>query len=407
MSNTVILGIIREGKVPPDARTPLSPQQCLDVMQQFPRVEIRVQPSPVRAFKDEEYRSAGVIVQEDMSECEILLGVKEVPIRELISGKTYLFFSHTIKKQAYNQPLLRAILDKGIRMIDYEVLTDDRGVRLIAFGYYAGVVGAHNGLWAYGLRTGLFSLPRMNTCHDYEEVCAVYQQTSFPPMKVVLTGGGRVATGAVRTLEDMGFKRISPEDFLTQPAQEPVFTQLHAADYVRHKDNRPFDKKDFYANGSDYVSTFAPYAAAADIFLNCIYYDKKAPAFFTTGEMQQSSFKIRTIADITCDIMPGSSVPSTIRPSTIADALYGFDPFANAECPLYAPQGIDIMAIDNLPSELPRDASVFFGDQLIKNILPELLQGRDSDVIRRGMVAENGQLGPHFDYLSDYAAGKM
>jgi alanine dehydrogenase len=406
MSNKTILGIIREGKVPPDARVPLTPQQCTQIMNDFPGVTIVVQSSTVRCFKDSEYEEQGIPVLDDVSHAEILLGVKEAPITSLIEGKTYLFFSHTIKKQPYNQKLLRALLDKKIRMIDYEVITDERGVRLIAFGYYAGVVGAHNGIWAYGLRTGTFTLPRMNQCHDYEEVCAVYPETSFPPMKILVTGGGRVATGALHTLRDMGFREVSPAEYLNDTFDVPVYTQIHAADYAQRRDGQPFEKQDFYKNGHEYESAFAAYSGVTDVFLNCIYYDKKAPAFFTVAEMTAPDFNIKTIADITCDIMPGASVPSTIRPSDIVHPLYGFNPATGEECDLFHAAGIDVMAVDNLPSELPRDASDFFGKQLIANVLPELLKGKSSDAIMRGMVAENGDLGPHFEYLRDYAEGK-
>lgn len=396
------IGIIREGKVPTDARVPLTPLQCRQIITSYPNVSIAVQPSPIRCFKDAEYEEQGIPLQEDLNDCEVLLGVKEVPINHLIAGKTYLFFSHTIKKQPYNLKLLQTVLERKIRLIDYEVITDERGVRLIAFGYYAGVVGAHNGVWAYGNRTGAFKLSRMNTFHDYEEVKEAYKQVQFPPFKIVVTGGGRVANGAIQTLKDMRFTQVEPSAFLSQSFDYPVFTQLHACDYAVHKERRDFDKKDFYANGSDYESVFAPYAKVADVFVNCIYYDKKAPAFFTVEGMMHPDFKIKTIADITCDIMPGASVPSTIRPSVIADPLYGFDPSTNQECALYQKHTIDVMAIDNLPSELPRDASDFFGKQLIDNVLPELIKGRNSAAMMRGMIAENGQLGPYFGYLADW-----
>jgi saccharopine dehydrogenase (NAD+, L-lysine forming) len=399
------IGIIREGKVPPDARAPLTPEQCVVVKQKWP-VELVVQPSPVRAFKDDEYTRAGIALQDDLSDCDILLGVKEVPVDQLIAEKTYLFFSHTIKKQPYNQPLLRAVLDKKIRLIDYEVLTDDAGDRLIAFGFYAGVVGAHNGIWAYGQKTGLFQLPRMCDSHDYAAVKAVYQHTQWPPMRVVLTGGGRVAAGALRSLHDMGFHAVSPRDFLKKDYDYPVFTQLFAQDYVLHRDGQSiFNKQHFYANGQEYRSTFAPYYRRADIFLNGIFYDPKAPAFFTLEEMKQPDFNIQVIADITCDIAPDASVPSTIRPSKIKDPVYGFDAQACCETAPFQPGTVDVMAIDNLPSELPRDASAFFGQQLIDNILSELLKGKESAAIMRGMIAQNGALTERYAYLEDYARG--
>ena len=396
------IGIIREGKVPPDARAPLSPEQCAQIQKQFP-VDIVVEPSPIRCFTDEEYMAQGIPLAADLRDCDILLGVKEVPADRLIPEKTYLFFSHTIKKQQQNRRLLQAVLEKKIRLIDFETLTDDRGDRLIAFGFYAGLVGAHNALWTYAQHSGSFALPRMCETHDYAKVKETYATLHLPPLRIVLTGGGRVASGAVRNLHDMGIHQVSPRDFLTRDFDRPVFTQLFAQDYVQHREGRRiFDKAHFYAHGEAYCSAFAPYTHRADIFINGIYYDKKAPAFFTTEEMCGPDFRIRVIADITCDIVPDSAVPSTIRASTISDPVYGFDPRTRSECAAFQPDTVDVMAIDNLPSELPRDASVFFGKQLIDNVLPELLHVEDSAVIQRATITDQGHLTEHYEYLTDY-----
>ncbi|MEM8528259.1 MAG: alanine dehydrogenase, partial [Bacteroidota bacterium] len=189
------IGIIREGKIPPDARVPLTPKQCRKIEANFP-VDISVEPSENRVFKDEEYVKQEVTLSKDMENCEVLMGVKEVPIDNLIPNKTYFFFSHTIKEQVYNRELLQAILAKNIRLIDYEVLTDEKSRRLIAFGRFAGMVGAHNGLWTYGKRTGIFELKRMKDYKDYAEAKAFYKAVQFPPIKIVLTGTGRVGKGA-------------------------------------------------------------------------------------------------------------------------------------------------------------------------------------------------------------------
>jgi alanine dehydrogenase len=396
------IGVIREGKVPPDARAPLSPAQCRQAMEQL-GIEVVVQPSAARCFRDSEYEALGIPLQDDVSDCDILLGVKEVPVEQLIPNKTYLFFSHTIKKQAHNRRMLQAILEKKIRLIDFEKITDDRGDRLIAFGFYAGLVGAHNGLWTYGRRTGLFSLPRMYQCHDYAEAKAQYAHLTLPPVRIVLTGSGRVASGAIRNLHDMGIHQVSPRDFLKKDFDRPVFTQLFAHDYVQHRDGpRIFDKAHFYAHGDEYVSVFKPYAHRADIFINGIYYDPKAPQFFTLADMAEEGFSLQVIADISCDIAPNASVPTTIRPSTIAEPVYGIHRYTGQECPPFSPDAVDVMAIDNLPSELPRDASEFFGRQLLENVLPELLRGPQAPVIRRATIAEGGHLTEPYAYLSDY-----
>lgn len=402
-NNTIKIGIIREGKIPPDARSPLTPEQCAEAQVELP-VRIVVEPSPVRCFKDEEFTKHGIHLQDDLSDCDILLGVKEVPIEKLIPEKTYLFFSHTIKKQAYNRPLLQAILQKNIRLIDYEVLTNDQGERLIAFGFYAGIVGAHNGLWTWGQRSGQFQLPRLCQSHDYAEVLEVYSQLQLPPLRIVLTGGGRVSSGAAKNLKDMGILQVSPQEYLEKDFDKAVFTQIHAEDYVAHKDGKAFDKSHFYAHGEEYISTFDRFWKRTDLFINGIFYDKKAPMFFTQADMRRPDFRIKVIADITCDLMPASSVPSTIRATKIADPVYGYDPVSGQETAPFQPTGVDMMTIDNLPSELPRDASAFFGRQLLERILPELLKGRESAAICRGMIAEKGALTEEFAYLADYVA---
>ncbi|MCC6279964.1 MAG: alanine dehydrogenase [Saprospiraceae bacterium] len=396
------IGIIREGKVPPDARTPLTPQQCARIKQEF-SVNVLVEPSPIRCYTDAEYQAQGIELCSDLSHCDVLLGVKEVPVDQLIPGKTYLFFSHTIKKQHQNRHLLQVVLEKHIRLIDYEVLTDEAGDRLIAFGFYAGLVGAHNTLFTFGQRSGAFQLPRMCDCHDYAKVKETYASLQLPPLRIVLTGGGRVASGAIRNLHDMGIRQVSPRDFLHHDYNVPVFTQLFAQDYVQHRSGpKIFDKAHFYAHGDEYISRFAPFAHRADIFINGIFYDKKAPMFFTAAEMADARFTIQVIGDISCDIMPDSSVPVTLRASTIADPVFGIHRYTGQECAPCQPDSIDVMAIDNLPSELPRDASGFFGNQLIDNILPELLHAQDSAVITRAVIAENGHLTERYAYLSDF-----
>ncbi|MFK7809074.1 MAG: NAD(P)-dependent oxidoreductase, partial [Saprospiraceae bacterium] len=320
------IGIIREGKVPPDSRVPLNPTQCKAILEEYPSVKIIVQPSPNRCFKDAEYEAAGIPIQEDLSACEVLMGVKEVPIDQLVSDKIYFFFSHTIKEQVYNRKLLQRILTKQIQLLDYEVLTNDKKQRLIAFGVFAGMVGAHNALWTYGKRTGKFELKRMKDFFDYAEAKAAYAKLELPPVKIVLTGGGRVANGAAKVLEDMGIERKSAEEFLTIDLQKPVFTQLDCHQYAARKDDSPFDLQHFFKNPSEYKSIFDPYTKIGDIMINGIYWDNEAPAFFTSEDMQQDDFKINVIADVTCDIAPVSSIPSTLKASTIADPVFGYDP---------------------------------------------------------------------------------
>ncbi len=403
-SNTPKMAVLRENKKPPDARVPLTPKQVARLIRKG--FDIVVQPSAHRCFPDADYEALGVPLQEDLNDRQLLLGIKEVPIDRLIPNKTYCNFAHVAKFQPYNQPLLRALLDKQITHIDYEYLTDEGGKRLIAFGYWAGMVGAHNGLWAYGKRTGKFELPRLRDLYDYAAAKKVYARLILPAdLRVVLTGTGRVGAGAARVLADMGLRRVSPEEFLGETSGA-VFTQLPVEKYVRHGSGKAVTRKHFYVHGEEYVSDFAPFAARADLFVNGIFWDGKAPAFFTAEEMRAPGFRIRTIADVTCDIAPAASVPSTLKASTIADPVFGYDPESGLETKPYTEASIDVMAIDNLPSELPRDASKAFGDVLIDKILPEF-NLPESEILRRATITHHGQLGDHFKYLQDFAVGML
>ncbi len=403
-SHTPTIAVLREEKSPPDARVPLTPKQVATLRRQG--VDVVVQPSPHRCFTDDDYRALGIPLQEDLTDRQLLLGIKEVPIDRLLPGKTYCNFAHVAKFQPYNQPLLRALLDQHITHIDYEYLTDGAGKRLIAFGYWAGMVGAHNGLWAYGKRTGAFSLPRLKDLYDYAAAKAIYADLQLPDdLRVVLTGTGRVGAGAARVLADVGLRRVSPDEFLGETSGA-VFTQLPLEKYVRHGQRKTVNRKHYYAHGAEYTSDFARYAARADVFVNGIFWDGKAPAFFTAEEMGKPGFRIRTIADVTCDIAPASSVPSTLKASTIADPVFGYDPATQTEIAPYRQNGIDVMSIDNLPSELPRDASKAFGQILIEKILPEFNEER-SDILERATITTHGELGTQFNYLRDFAAGML
>ncbi|OAV45251.1 NAD(P)-dependent oxidoreductase [Lewinella sp. 4G2] len=395
------IAVIREGKVPPDSRVPLTPEQVAELKSRG--IDIVVQPSEGRVFKDSEYADLGVPIVEDINDRELLLGVKEVPIDQLIPGKTYCFFAHVAKEQPYNQKLMRALLDKGIRMIDYEYLTDDRGRRLIAFGYWAGMVGAHNAIWTYGNRTGAFFLPRLKDLFDYEAAKEAYAKLELPPIRVVLTGTGRVGKGAAQVLTDIGFEKVTPEDYLDGKGKS-VFTQLKVKDYAALPNGEDFTKQEFYADGEAFISKFAPFAAMSDVFVNGIFWDGKAPAFFTKEEMKGDDFRIKVIGDVTCDIAPAASVPSTLYASTIAEPVFGYDPQTGKATDAYRDDCIDVMSIDNLPSELPRDASAAFGATFIKKILPEFEKDQ-SDILDRASITVGGELGPKYGYLESYSKG--
>jgi alanine dehydrogenase len=402
---SIKLGIIREGKVPPDKRVPFTPLQTEEIEQRFPHVKVICQSSEVRAFKDDEYRELGIEVRTDVADCDILMGIKEVPIADLIPNKTYLFFSHTIKKQPYNKKLLQEILKRKIRLIDYETLKDRLGNRLVAFGRYAGIVGAYNGLWTYGKRYGDYSLRRAFECFDVNDLKLELRKVKLPPVKIILTGAGRVGKGAMETLDTAGIRKVGVYDFLTKTFDEPVYVQLGSADYHIRREGGHFNRDEFHQHPERYDSTFLSFTKVADILMAGAFWNPKAPVLFMREDMCSSEFKIKIIADITCDV--GGSIPSTIRASTIPEPLYDYDPQTGQEKPsLSNDKHITVMAVDNLPCELPRSASEEFGRDLIDRILP-LLFVKDADgVLKRATIAKGGQLAENFTYLEDYVAEK-
>ncbi len=400
---TIRLGIIKEGKIPADKRVPFSPLQLVEIEQRYPHVKVIVQESDIRAFTNQEYRENGIEVVKDVDDCDILMGIKEVPISDLISKKTYLFFSHTTKKQPYNKKLLQAILAKKIRLVDYEALKDKLNNRLVAFGRYAGIVGAYNGLLTYGKRFKLFSLRTASECFDINDLKRELRKVNLPAVKIILTGGGRVAKGAMETLDTAGIRKVNPADFLSIQYNEAVYVQLTSADYHAKIGGGLFNREEFHQSPDLYESTFLKYAKAADILIAGAFWNPKAPVLFKREDMVKPDFKTKVIADITCDI--NGSIPSTKKPGTIVDPIYDYDPNNDSvEAPLSNPNFITVMAVDNLPCELPRSASEEFGRDLIDKIIPALVIADKDGVIKRASITRNGKLTEHFAYLEDYAS---
>lgn len=398
---SVTIGLIREGKVPPDKRVAFTPAQTQEILQRFPQVQLVCQPSPIRCFEDKEYASRGIEIREGMEACDILMGIKEVPPHSLIEGKTYLFFSHTIKKQPYNKKLLQEILRKKIRLIDYETLKDTQGNRLVAFGRYAGIVGAYNGLWAYGKRYKSFDLRRAYECFDVNDLKLELRKVKLPPVKIILTGAGRVGKGSMETLDSAGIRKVNAHDFLTRKFDEPVYVQLSSADYHVRKDGGAFNREEFHKQPELYQSKFIDFAKVADILMAGAYWNPKAPVLFTKEDCQAPDFKMKIIADITCDI--DGSIPSTKKSTTIADPIFDYNPATDSiEAPLSDDKFITVMAVDNLPCELPRSASEEFGRDLIDKILRPLLIDDTEGIIERATITRDGVLTPQYSYLADY-----
>jgi alanine dehydrogenase len=369
-------------------------------------VKIRVQPSKIRCFTDNEYAELGITLAEDLSDCEILMGVKEERIEDLIEGKKYLIFSHTIKKQTYNRELLQAILKKNIQLIDYEVLTNKDGFRIIGFGRFAGLVGAYSGLRAFGIRNQLFGLKPAHECENLAEMLINLYTINLPPLKIAVTGDGRVAGGVLEILNHLNVWRLTPEQYLgIEKPNLPVYTQLLPENYVRRKNGYEFDLFHFFLNPAEYQNAFLPFAKSTDLLMAAAYWDPKAPVLFTPEDMKSKSFRISVISDITCDIE--GSIPSRKRASTIEDPFYDYNPETGEIEPAFSSaKNITVQAVDNLPCELPKDASLDFGRNLIDKVFPSLF-GEDTDgIIERATIAKNGKLTQKFSYLQGFVDGE-
>ena len=397
------IGIIKERKNPPDRRVVLSPIECRKILKKYPQLKIKVESSDDRFFTDQDYINHGIEIVKNVSDCDVLLGVKEVPIDHLIPNKKYFFFSHTIKKQKYNRKLLQAILTKNIELYDHEVITNEKGQRLVAFGRYAGIVGAYNGFRAYGLKSNLYKLPKAEELHDQLMLIHELQKLKLPNIKVVLTGKGRVGNGAKEMLKGMRMKEVTVNQFLTKEFSEPVYVQIDVLDYNKRKDGQQKNQQDFFNHPSEYESNFMRFAKVADVYIAGHFYGAGAPYIFTRQNAKSPEFHIKVIADISCDV--DGPVASTIRSSTIANPIYGYHPLTEKEVDYRDEQAIAVMAVDNLPCELPKDASEGFGESFAKNVIPAFFNNDQQGVLERARMTKSGRLTNRFKYLQDYVDG--
>lgn len=399
----ITFGIIKERKDPPDRRVVLSPKACAQVLVTFPSARIIVEPSEIRVFKDSEYTELGIEVTPNMEACDVLLGVKEVPVEDLIPRKKYFLFSHTIKKQSHNRPLLRAVLEKNVELYDHEVITDPQGHRLVAFGRYAGIVGAYNGFRTYGLKHNLFQLPKAETLKDQQDLIAHLKQLKLPKIKIVLTGKGRVGSGAKEMLDGMGLKEVDVPSYLDEEFDEAVYCQIDVSQYNIRKDGVTTNMEDFFKNPQEYKSNFFRFAKVTDLYIAGHFYGVGAPYLYTREDVSHPDFKIKVVADISCDI--DGPVATTLRASTIADPIYGYDPKTESETDFKNPNAIAVMAVDNLPCELPKDASTGFGDAFLAHVIPAFFNEDAIGVLSRSLMTHNGKLTERYAYLQDYVRG--
>lgn len=399
----MIIGILKERKNPPDKRVVFSPEKLQELKKKFPSVSIKIESSDIRVFSDEAYKNAGFEVVDDVADCDILLGVKEVPVDALLPNKKYFFFSHTVKKQSYNRKLLQAILAKNIDLYDHETIVKENGARLIGFGRYAGIVGTYNGFRAVGLKNNSFHLPKASTLANQKTLIEQLQKINLPNLKILLTGSGKVAFGAKEILDAMHIKQVSVTEYLEENFTESVFCMIDVLDYNKRKEGKFLDVYDFYNHPGAYESNFFRFAKVTDFFIAGHFFGDGSPILFSKENAKDPENKIRFIADISCDI--DGPIASTIRASTIENPIYGYDPITEKEVDFTDEHAIVVMAVDNLPCELPKDASEGFGEMFLKNVIPAFFDGDKNGILSRAKITENGKLTPRFSYLQEYVDG--
>ena len=400
------IGIIKETKTPVDNRVALAPKQVAELNRQFPQHEIVVQASDIRAFSDDEYRAEGVKVVDSLQDCDILFGIKEAKIESLIPNKHYFFFGHIAKMQEYNRPLLQAFMQKHITFCDYEYLVDDKGIRVCAFGWWAGVVGAYYTLRGYGLKHKLYELPKPDRRFTLTQLLESLKGIELPKIKLFVTGAGRVSQGAQYVLDNIGAQKLTEEEYLAKDKVDQLSYCFADVDrLVKRKDGGAFSWNDFTHNAKEYESDFMRWAKKTDVLVCAHFWGPEAPVYLSEEDLRNKDLRIRMIGDVTCDIK--GSIKSTVRPATHDDPYYDYNPMTEQDEPAFSSdKNISVMAVDTCPNALAMDTSAYFGEMLTKHVFEPLLKGEHSDVIDRSMILKDGQLTPRFAYLKDFAKGK-
>ena len=397
------IGIVRESRND-ENRTPLVPEHIKKYKESNPNINFIIQPSNNRCFSDEEYELSGAKINDNLNECSIIFGVKEIDSNILINNRTYLFFSHTFKinKQQKNieknkKDLLLSILNKKITLIDYENIRGKNGTRCLGFGRFAGIVGCYNTLNLLLKVLGKQSLASAYKINDYERLVLNLKNLYFPKTKILVTGDGRVAKGVIELLNQTNIKAVSKKDFLEKKFDQPIFCNLETKDYVTNNSSTNFNLEHFINNPQDYSSSALQYLKETDILISAHYWDPSSPKIFENEDLKVLQ-NLKIVGDITCDI--NGSVPTTIRSTTIEEPNYWIERYNLKEIDENN-DGIAVMAVDNLPSELPRDSSTEFSEGIINEVLPFLLKEDDGRILN-GTITTDGSFLEKYNYLNDY-----
>ncbi|MCF8232643.1 MAG: hypothetical protein K9J27_10680 [Bacteroidales bacterium] len=434
MNNTI--GIRHEDKYKMERRVAIPPEHVRRLIKEK-NLRVLVEKSSKRIFTDEEYHKAGAELVDDLTEAPVIFGVKEIPFSYFEHKKTYVFFSHVIKGQDYNMPMLKTMMDKKCNLIDYETVVEESGKRIIFFGHYAGLAGMINSLWAFGQRLNVMGIhtpfAKLKQAHNYvslfeakdaiSEVGFEIAKNGLPdkvkPMVVGFTGYGNVSRGAQEIMSLLPVKEISPEELLNLDKRGELSSNVVYKVVFRERDlvtpinsNQNFELKDYYNHPQNYKSVFEQYIPHLTILMNCMYWDDRYPKIVTKAYLEElysrGEPKLKVIGDVTCD--PEGSVECTHKGTEIEDPVFVYNPFTREPKMGFEGQGILDMAVDILPSELPRESSLAFGDALEQFIYGIATADYEADFenidlplpIRRAMILHKGELTPDYQYLKEY-----
>lgn len=415
------LGILKETKNRFERRVPLIPEELKQLIAEG--IEVRVERSPNRAFEDHEFEAVGCVMVDDATDCRFIMGVKEVKTSQVKPGQTVMCFSHTIKGQSHNMPLLQHFIDVGASLVDYEVVVDDQGVRQVAFGRYAGLAGAHETLWTLGHRMRELGhdspLSLLKHAVDYKDLRTMADETweavealrregpeAFSPLVVAVSGEGRVSRGALEYLEMVGAIPCTIDEAVKLPSESPgdrTLRALHLLDseIYERANRKQFDFKDYVTNPEVYVSKLAMYLPYCVAYINGSYWDERFPRVLddsTLRRMYANGTLPEVLGDVACDIDGG--IEWTVMATQNDEPTFVYNPKTKGAKVGVDGDGVAIMSVDNLPTALPRDASVDFSKALIKVIRPFFKAnlrdglGALTPAQQNAVVVAAGKLGP-------------
>lgn len=427
-----MIGIRREDKNRWERRTPLIPQHIRELRENH-SIDFIVQPSEIRIFSEKDYYKAGAIIQEDLSPCPVILGIKEIPKDFFEYGKTYIFFAHVIKGQPHNMPMLKRLLELNCQLIDYERITDERGRRILFFGRYAGLAGIVDSLWALGKRLEWEGIPtpftQLRPTHSYQNLQKIREEflklsrrikeeglnSSLLPFICGITGYGNVSKGVQELLDILPVKGIAPNDIGSLPKDPHTIYKVvfKEEDMVEPIHNHQFELQDYYNNPERYRSKFQKYIPYLTLLINGIYWDSRYPRLLTKSYLRELYSKsklprLRVIGDISCDIE--GAIECTLHPTSPDNPVFVYDPFTQEAIDGYKGRGPVVMAIDNLPCELPLESSIYFSG-VLKPFIPEIARANFSvsfercrlpEEIKRGVIVYKGELTPEYKYIERY-----